>query len=365
MSEAAFELVLRDCLIFGSQSHCDIAILDGRIAAISGALSGQREIDCDGAFVSSGWVDSHVHVAWSAAAGRIDPLTYGPGQGVCGLVDAGSAPPAKVEALLETRPWVFALANIDSRGIRGEGPAPEVSGAAADEALSRFPERVRGIKVQASQSVLGEAALRAIENAKAVAARHGVPLMVHVGNPPPALSDVCDLLRPGDIITHYAHGKPEGATLAGGAPLPALRRACERGVLLDVGHGRSSFSFRRCRQLLEAGIRPWSISTDLHASSVQAPVVSLARTMSKMLALGVSADEVVAAVTVAPARAFGLLDYGAPVEVGAAATLTAFRLEDRGIEVEDSLGERLTCERWFQPVGCVVGGEWHVAGTPV
>jgi dihydroorotase len=359
-------LVLRGCTFFGTSHRVDVAIAGGRIVSVGADLrAGGRIVECDGAYVSSAWIDSHIHVRSSATPWRVDPLAYGPHQGVCALIDAGSAPPARIGDLLDAAPWVFALANIDSRGIRGEGPAPEISGASAEEALACHPGRVRGIKVQASQSVLGDLSLEAIANAIQVAARHRVPVMVHVGNPPPLLAAVCDLLRPGDVITHYAHGKPKGATDSAGRPLPELRRAYERGVLLDVGHGSSSFSFRRCSQLLDAGIKPSMISTDLHAGSAQAPVVSLARTMSKLLALGLTEDEVIAAVTSAPARAFGLAGYGTSIAAGLPANLTLFRIEDRRVEVTDSEGQALTCERWFKPVGCVVGGDWFDAETPL
>ncbi len=366
MSEEA-GLVLRRCVIFGTDLPVDVALSGGSIEAIGPSLpAAAREIDCGGAFVSPAWIDSHIHVSSAATPGRVDPLTYGPRQGVGAVIDAGSAAPARLGELLEGGAWVYALANIDSGGIRGgQGARPEVSGAAADEALSRFPGRVRGIKVQASQSVLGDLSLTAIANAIEVAKRHGVPVMVHVGNPPPMLEAVCEALRPGDVITHYAHGKPAGATLAGGGVLPALRRAWERGVLLDVGHGRSSFAFRRFRELFDAGIKPNSISTDLHAASAQAPVVSLARTMSKLVALGMTEAEVIDAVSARPARAFGLSGYGGPVAVGSPAMLTVFKIEDREVQVEDSEGERLLCRRWFQPVACVLGSECYRADTPV
>lgn len=367
-SEAVFDAVLREVSIFrGDGARVDIAMSGGGIAALGAGLArGKTEVECDGAYVSAAWVDAHIHLLSQATPGRIDALAYGPSQGVGALVDAGSAPPARLDELINTRPWVFALANIDSNGIRrAPGAVPEISGRAADDALAGNPARVRGIKVQASQSVLGGLALEAIENAIGVAERHRVTVMVHVGNPPPALGDVCDLLRPGDIITHYAHGKAEGATLADGTPLPALRRAYERGVLLDVGHGRSSFSFRRFRDLVAAGIKPATIGTDLHGSSAEYPVVSLARTMSKMLALGLGLDEVVTAVTGTPARVFGLDGYGGKIEAGAPARLTVFRLESREVEVFDSLDQPLVLKQWLQPLGCFLDGAWYAAEMPV
>jgi dihydroorotase len=364
-AERRFDLLLRHCRLLDGDGLADVAVRDGRVAAIGNSPGRARcEVDCEGAFVTPAWVDSHVHIASTATPGRVDARRHGPAQGVGALIDAGSAAPARIGEVLAAGPWVFALANIDSRGMRpAEGVGPELSGRAADAALAAHPGRVVGIKVQASASVLGEAALEAIDNAIAVAERHGVPVMAHVGNPPPALADVCERLRAGDLITHYAHGKPEGATLADGSVLPALRRAVERGVLLDLGHGSSSFSYRRCRRLLEAGLAPAVISTDLHARSAVSPVVSLARTMSKLLALGMPLAEVVRAVTATPARAFGLGGYG-EMGVGGSARLTVFHVDDVRVECPDSTGEALACDRWLRPLGCLLDGDWREASTP-
>ena len=50
----------------------DVAIRDGRIAAVGGSINGEarRTIDADGALVTPGWVDVHTHydgqVSWDS-----------------------------------------------------------------------------------------------------------------------------------------------------------------------------------------------------------------------------------------------------------------------------------------------------------
>jgi dihydroorotase len=162
-----------------------------------------------------------------------------------------------------------------------------------------------GIKLQASNTRLAGRALGAIETAKSIAAEFGVPLLVHVGNAPPTIRDVALMLREGDIITHFAHGKPEGA-LDGSHVHRALLAARDRGVLFDVGHGAASFSFEVVSALLREGFPPDIISTDLHARSADRPVGSLADCMSKLLGLGMPEEAVLKAVTDTPRAALHL-----------------------------------------------------------
>ncbi|MCH8142496.1 MAG: PAS domain S-box protein, partial [Proteobacteria bacterium] len=136
------------------------------------------------------------------------------------------------------------------------------------------------------------------------------PLMLHVGNAPPVIDDVLDLLRPGDIVTHTYHGKTGGVLGHGGRVIDAFREAVARGVIVDLGHGRSSFSFRVCQAALDQGMPLHTISSDLHRGNVERYAVSLARTMSKVRMLGFSLIEVVQKVTREPARAIAIEQAG-------------------------------------------------------
>lgn len=296
---------------------------------------------------SPGWVDIHTHLA-GFSRGGIDIDGHGVLQGVGTVIDAGSAPPAELPQLLAgsehcaTR--VLAWANICAEGIAGKDCAGhDISGAAADQALGDAPGRVIGIKLQASNTRLADRGLGAIANARRVAERHGVPLLVHVGNGPPTIRDVAAALRPGDIITHFAHGKPCGA-LEDGSVHPSLLDARRRGVLFDVGHGAGSFSFAVMEALLRQDFPPDIISTDLHIGSAKAPVGSLADCMSKLLALGMNLESVLAAVTQTPAAALRLPDD--PRQ-------TRYRLVEREWLASDSYRGTRTLGRRFEPIAVV------------
>ena len=62
------------------------------------------------------------------------------------------------------------------------------------------------------------------------------------------MSQILDLLRPGDILTHCYSGAPNIAgqftnIVQDGKLLPAALEAKKRGVHFDVGHGGGSFDY--------------------------------------------------------------------------------------------------------------------------
>ncbi len=79
---------------------------------------------------------------------------------------------------------------------------------------------------------------------------------------------------------------------------PALwaqaKRLAGEGVRMDIGHGAASFDFGIARRAIGDGLKPWSISTDLHLRNIDGPVYDLALTASKLLAVGLSLDDCVA-----------------------------------------------------------------------
>ena len=74
----------------------------------------------------------------------------------------------------------------------------------------------------------------------------GKPLMVHVGNYPPALTDVLKLLGKDDIITHAYHGKPGGILTEEKTIIEEARKAREKGVKFDVGQRCGQASVTGC-----------------------------------------------------------------------------------------------------------------------
>jgi len=94
--------------------------------------------------------------------------------------------------------------------------------------------------------------------------------MVHIGGVPDELSDLLDLLRPGDILTHSYSGAGNN-TVRDGQVLPAALEAKARGVIIDVGHGGGSFAYPVAEPAIQQGLVPDTIGSDVHAVSINTP----------------------------------------------------------------------------------------------
>lgn len=215
-----------------------------------------------------------------------------------------------------------------------------------------------GVKVRASGVIVGAWGITPAKIAKRVAEIAGLPLMVHVGEPAPLIDEVFEILTPGDVVTHCFNGKKAGSIRDTKALFAMAQRMAADGIRMDIGHGQASFCFETARMALDNGLRPWSISTDLHLRNIHGAVLDLATTASKLLAVGLPFDDTVAAITTRPRETMGI----APAPgVGDRADFTLFRLDDCEQEVEDSLGNRMVLTRMLEPVATLIGGSYAPA----
>ncbi|MGE0624112.1 MAG: hypothetical protein AB7I04_05165 [Pseudomonadales bacterium] len=337
-----------------------------------------ERVDATGCYVCPGFIDLHTHVFNHPefGAGRVPADRIGVQQGVAVVVDAGSSGAATIDAFPDvvinaqaTR--VFAFINIGSPGLPnlggGHASRPELCDLdGVVKAFDRHGDWLVGVKVLASQSHTGSFGLEAVKLARKAAELVGRPLMLHVGNAPPVIDDVLDLLRAGDIVTHTYHGKVGGVLGYRDRIIPAFAEAVARGVIVDLGHGRSSFSFRVCERALAQGMPLHTISSDLHRGNVERFAVSLARTMTKLRLLGLTVEDVVEKVTLAPARAIGIdrLGFGR-LAPGLTRALTVFREREAALEVEDAQGEVRVADRIIEPLGVILDGRFHPLAAPV
>lgn len=323
-----------DLLLAGGDPF-DVAVTAGRIAAVGPSLprDARTVVDVTGRLVTPGLIDLHTHVGPGYWGIDPDPIAWY--SGVTTWVDAGSAGAytfaglRRVVGAADVR--VPVLLNISAVGLAGRtGESRDLDNcdvALAVDTIQAHRELIRGVKVRIDRDTVGENGVEPLRRGLAVGDACAVPVMVHIGTAPPALDEVLGLLRPGDIVTHCSSGIA--------APLgPAVRAAVERGVLLDLGHGSGGFAFDVLERQLDAGLRPFTVSTDLHARSVHGPVFDLPTTLAKLLAVGVSLSDALAAATAHPARALGL--PGGTLDVGAPADLAVFEVRAGDFTVTDA-----------------------------
>lgn len=344
-----------------------IGIKDGKIKGVypkDAILPKSTEVlDVHGKYVSAGWIDLHTHVANERAAIGIDPDIAGVKSGVTTVVDAGSAGSAtfsdfeeKIVKHAKTR--ILSWINISSPGLyEGHNELVDLSRINEAETINLIQTKpfIRGIKVRMSRSVVKDTDTKGLQIAKKVSRQLDVPVFVHIGNKPPKLTDVLNLLDKGDVVTHIFHGKPGGCLDTQEDILPELQEALNRGIYLDLGHGTESCSFFRIKQARERGLSVDTISTDIYSKNYTGPVFSLSCTMEKCMALGMSLREVLAAVTIKPSEILRMPEIGR-VRVGADADLTIFSIKDAEKEYVDSEGNKLQGHQQFVIHGVVRGG---------
>jgi dihydroorotase len=334
---------------------------DGIITKISTAIEPKSQdmvLDLSKSYISPGWIDLHTHIYYGVSNLALHPTWIGPKTGVSVLVDAGSAGESTFlgfsEYIAKQNDFpIYAFLNVGSTGLIGANDISEmdtlekVNIEAIIECVNRNRDIIKGIKVRASGVIFRTLGQDVVKLSKEIAREVGLPLMVHVGEPMPLLKDILPILEDGDILTHCYHGKRWGI-LENGRVIPEAKEAMARGVLFDVGHGEASFNFGVAKQAIDLGYKPFSISTDLHQRNLRGPVIDLATTMSKLLGLGLSLNEVIACVTTAPAKVLGIEDYSQGL-TGKKARFTVFQLKDHRISMQDSNGNTKAFEKVFEP----------------
>jgi dihydroorotase len=330
----------------------DILIQDGRISAIEDYIEPEGVvIDAEGCVVAPGFIDIHTHCFPDTFLG-MDPDILGIQKGSTTILDAGSSGADNYEVFREKyihqcKTKVFTLLNLSREGlIHGHelDDMAKIDVEKAKEVVSKYPENIVGLKARASASVVGNMGLSPIALAAKTAHELKKPLMVHVGNYPPALTEVLELLDKNDIITHAYHGKPGGILTEENHIIEEAEKARKRGVKFDIGHGSASFSYRVYKQALKENFDCDMISSDLHMENYEGPVFNMGAVASKLINCGESLENAISKSTYVPAAHFGLNGLG-ELAVGKIADINVMSLKSCNEEVQDSVGEKLILDQ--------------------
>lgn len=361
-----FDLLLKNGQLLdpdrGARKSTDVGISGGKVAALEPDIpvsSAVRSMDLGGKLVLPGLVDLHTHVYWGATPLGVDPDKIGPASGVTTWVDAGSSGAGNVEGLVYhivgRSPLRIAIfLNISYIGLSTMGmsiPFGETFDyRLADvrqckKAMRQYQESVAGIKVRLGDSASGPNGVLPLRLAISVASEFGLPVMVHLGVPPPTLEEVLPLLRPGDIVTHCFNSNGTTITDGQGQVKDPVWQSRERGVIFDSGHGTGSFSFEVARTAISQGFLPDTISSDLHAYNVAGPVFDLPTTVSKFLQLGMTFEDAIRCVTSQPARVLGLHHETGSLMIGRVADIAVGHLGEGTFCLQDSYHVDCLCDR--------------------
>jgi len=345
----------------------DIVIVSGTIDEIveAGRGLGSRIVDCTDTYVSSGWIDMHVHAFpdFDPYGDEIDEI--GVKQGVTTIVDAGSCGADRVAELAKSSEYantrVFSFLNISTIGLARTDELSNlewIDKAKVVKVVQDFDHFIVGLKARISHSVVGTYGITPLHIARELANLTSLPLMVHIGSGPPNIKEIISLLEQKDIVTHYLNGKSNNLFDETGRPLVELLEAIARGVHLDVGHGTASFSFKVAEDAKRHRIDPHTISTDIYRGNrLNGPVYSMSQTLTKFLYLGYSLQEVIAAVTTRAAEWLEKPELGR-IQVGDAANLTLFTVNDEQTVLMDSEGVQRITDKRIEAKGVVINGQF-------
>ncbi len=357
----------------------DIGIRFGVVQAIDADIPADRAVrvlDATGRLAVPGLIDLHAHVYPYGSAIGIPADETVPYQGVTTVVSAGDAGVNNIAALrrhiaAQTRTRMFAFVHIANMGLAGF-PVPELYNIdyaqveACAKAIAENPDFVLGAKVRMSENVVAKHGVEPLRRAIRACELSGRPakLMVHIGGVESVelMSQILDLLRPGDILTHCYSGAPNLAgrftnIVQDGKVLPAALAAKQRGVIFDVGHGGGSFDYTVAEAAIQQGCPPDTISSDLHVVSGNTPGLPfLPWVMSKFLGLGFTLEQVIAMATLAPARVINRGDGLGTLKVGAPGDVTLIEVVDGPVSFVDTRANRREGRTVLRPVQTVNNG---------
>ncbi len=357
----------------------DIGIRFGMIEAVETdipAARASRTIDASGKLVTPGLIDLHSHVYPYGSAIGIPADELAQFQCTTTTVSAGDAGVNNLAALrryivAQSRARIYAFVHIANHGLSGF-PVAELYNIdhaqmeACAMALAENQDFLLGVKVRMSENVIAKHGLEPLKRGIQACQLSGwaAKMMVHIGGVETRelMSQILDLMRPGDVLTHAYSGAPNIAgaftnIVQDGKLLPAALAAKQRGVMFDVGHGGGSFDFTVAEVAIPGGCAPDTISSDIHVFSGNSPGMPyLPNVMSKFMTLGFTLEQVVAMATSAPAKIINRAPKLGTLQVGAPGDVAIMELAEGQVTFVDTRNNKRDGKALLKPVQTVING---------
>lgn len=334
ISAQDYDLLINDGHVIdaknGIDKVMDVAITDGKIAKIDARISEQKAkkvINAKGFYVVPGLLDIHSHnfhgtepnAYLSNSDTALPPDGFSFRSGVTTIVDVGGAGwrnfrQFKEQTIDRSKTRVLSFLNIIGSGMKGgaiEQNLADMDAKLTAMVAKQYPGVIVGVKLAHYHGFDWIPTEHAVEAGKLA----NIPVMIDFGGSDPELSIetlFMEKLRPGDIFTHtYAHVNGRTPIVdENGKVRDFVFAAQKRGIIFDVGHGGGSFLFEQAVPAMKQGLKPNSISTDLHTGSMNGGMKDLINVMSKFINMDMPLNEVIASSTWQPAKIIKREDLG-------------------------------------------------------
>ena len=360
----AYDILIKNGHVIDSKNNInkiiDIAIIDNKIALIQKNISRKsalRTIDANGLYVTPGLIDIHSHNFHgtepnnylSNSFDALPPDGFSFRSGVTTIVDVGGAgwrnfKTFKEQIIDRSKTRVLSFLNIIGSGMKGGSIEQNLSDMEPNrtaEIANEFPKEIVGIKLAHFNGYNWIPVDRVVEAGRLT----NLPVMIDFGGSDPELpldKLLLEKLRAGDIFTHtYAHVKGRTPIVDKNGKLREyVVEAQQKGIIFDVGHGGGSFLFEQAIPAVKQGLKPNSISTDLHTGSMNGGMKNIINVMSKFLNMGIEIEEIIKLTTWNPAKYIKRTDLG-HLSLGAEADITLLNLREGNFGFIDTQGKRM------------------------
>ena len=321
----------------------DILSENGVITAIGGNIQANANFtyDATGMIVSPGLVDIHIHMRGT------EPDRFGIDAdmstipfGVTAAADAGGAHAS--EEIVKNH----LVKNVTFVRVPIRNNQPDFQ--SAERKLALYPTTAIGLKVYFDTNSSEVTDIAPLAEICRYAKTHDLLVMVHCSNSPTPMSEILEVLNPGDILTHAFHG---GVHTARDDDYKSMMEAKKRGVIIDAGFaGHIHTDFAVFRKAVSLGVLPDTISTDITRASAYMRGGRFGMTMCMSMAkeAGMEEADIFRAVTTTPARVLGKSDQWGHLAVGRKTDIAVFRYGHEPFSLSDKAGNVIESENSYR-----------------
>jgi len=357
----------------------DVAIAGGKVARVAANIppgQARQVFDAKGKIVTPGLIDLHTHVYQYGINLSVDSDVVGFQSGVttvldCGSTGAGTFAGFRKYVIDRAATRIYALLNISTIGLVVTNEIyldPRMIDArAAIRTISANRDRILGVKVRVNgkHSDLAHD-IEVLKVAREVSDATGLPIMMHWSVEP----DLLAILKKGDILAHPFNPSSQNSANLFGADgaqaekvLPQIMALKDRGIWTDGQLATTHHSWEVSEKATKQGWYPDSISTDISRTPDGAPA-SVLVPMSEFLHLGMPLDQVIAGVTVNPAKMINFPEKVGTLAPGVTADVAVLELKDGPFEFNDGARQTRTLKQQFVAAATVKGGIFLKGAPP-